>query len=43
MQANPWHHKFPTFICSFESGKCGQEGKKLQKFEYFKNEKSFLD
>ena len=26
-----------------ESGKCGKEVKKLQKFEYFKNEKSFLD
>ena len=30
-------------ICSFESGKCGKEGKKLQKFEYLENEKSFLD
>ena len=27
----------------FESGKCGKEGKKLQKFEYLENEKSFLD
>ena len=26
-----------------ESGKCGKEGKKLQKFEYLENEKSFLD
>ena len=30
-------------ICAFVSGKCGKEGKKLQKFEYLKNEKSFLD
>ena len=30
-------------ICSFESGECGKEGKKLQKFEYLENEKSFLD
>ena len=27
----------------FESGKCGKEGKKSQKFEYLENEKSFLD
>ena len=26
----------------FESGKCGNERKKLQKFEYLENEKSFL-
>ena len=32
-----------TFICPFESGKCGKEGKKLQKFEYLENGKSFLD
>ena len=32
-----------TSICPFESGKCGKEGKKSQKFEYLKNEKSFLD
>ena len=43
MQANSWHHKFSIFICPFESGKCGNEGKKLQKFEYLENEKSFLD
>ena len=30
-------------ICPFESGKCGKEGKKLQKFEYLQNEKNFLD
>ena len=32
-----------TSICPFESGKCGKEGKKIQKFEYLENEKSFLD
>ena len=30
-------------ICPFVSGKCGEEGKKLKKKEYVKNEKSFLD
>ena len=30
-------------ICPFESGNCGEEGKKLQKFEYLENQKSFLD
>ena len=34
---------YSTFICPFESGKCGKEGKKLQKFEYLENKKSFLD
>ena len=34
---------YSTFICPFESGKCGKEGKKLQKYEYLENEKSFLD
>ena len=34
---------YPTSICPFESGKCGKEGKKRQKFEYLENEKSFLD
>ena len=32
-----------TSICPFGSGKFGKEGKKLQKFEYLENEKSFLD
>ena len=32
-----------TFIFPFESGKCGKEGKNIQKLEYFENEKSFLD
>ena len=30
-------------ICPFQSKKCGKEGKKLQKFEYVENEKSFFD
>ena len=34
---------YSTSICPFESGKCGKEGKKLQKIEYLKNGKSFLD
>ena len=34
---------YSTFICPFESVKCGKEGKKLQKFEYLENEKSLLD
>ena len=32
-----------TSIFPFESGKCGKEGEKIQKFEYLKNKKSFLD
>ena len=34
---------YSTSMCLFESGNCGKEGKKLQKPEYLKNEKSFLD
>ena len=30
-------------ICLFKFGNCGEERKKLQKIEYFKNEKSFSD
>ena len=30
-------------MCPFESGKCGEELKILQKFEYLENKKSFLD
>ena len=30
---------YSTFTCPFESGQCGKEGKKLQKFEYLENEK----
>ena len=31
------------FPIPFESGKCGKEEKKLQKFEYLENEERFLD
>ena len=34
---------YPTSTCSVESGKCGKEGKKSQKFEHLENKKSFLD
>ena len=34
---------YSTSICPFESGKCGKEEEKLQKFEYLENEKSILD
>ena len=34
---------YSTFIWPFEFGKCEKEGKKLQKFEYLENEKSFSD
>ena len=34
---------YSTSIFPFESGKCGKEGKKIEKFEYLENEKSFLD
>ena len=34
---------YSTYICPFESRKCGKERGKLQKFEYLENEKSFLD
>ena len=34
---------YSASICSFEPGKRGIEGKKLHKFEYFKNKKSFFD
>ena len=34
---------YSTSICPFKSGKCGKEGKKLQKFGYLENEKSFLE
>ena len=33
---------YSTSICPFESGKCGKEEEKIQKFEYLENEKSFL-
>ena len=34
---------YSTSIWPFEFEKCGKEGKKIQKFEYLENEKSFLD
>ena len=34
---------YSTSICPFESGECGKEEEKIQKFEYQRNEKSFLD
>ena len=34
---------YSTSICPFESGKCGKEGKRLQKVEHLENEKSFSD
>ena len=34
---------YSTFICPLEYGKYGKEEKELQKFEYLKNGKSFLD
>ena len=34
---------YSTSICALESGKCGKEGEKLQKFEYLENEKSFFN
>ena len=39
------HHitNYSTSICPFVTGKCGKEGKKLQKFEYHENGKSFFD
>ena len=34
---------YSTSFCPFESRKGGQDEEKIQKFEYLKNEKSFLD
>ena len=34
---------YSTAIGPFESMTCGKKGKKLQKFEYLENEKSFFD
>ena len=34
---------YSTSICPCESGKCGKEEETLQKSEYLKNKKSFLD
>ena len=43
MQDNLWHLNYSTSIFPFEFGKCGKDGKKIQKFEYLENEKSFFD
>ena len=43
MQTNSLHHNHSSFILPFNSGICEKEGEKLQKIEYLKNEKSFLD
>ena len=43
MKANSDIINYSTSICPFEPGKCGKEEEKLQKIEYLKNEKSFLD
>ena len=34
---------YSTSICPFETGKSGKEEEKIQKVEYLKNTKSFLD
>ena len=34
MQANSQHHNYSNFIWPFEFGKCGKEGKKLEKAKY---------
>ena len=34
---------YSTSICTFKSGNCRKQGKKIQKFDYFKNEKTFFD
>ena len=34
---------YSSSICPCESGKCGKEGEKSQKYEYLENKKSFLD
>ena len=34
---------YSTSICPLESGKCGEEEEKLQKFEYLEDKMSFLD
>ena len=44
LQPNSWHHKYSTFICPFESEKCGKAPKKYKNLNiYLENEKSFLD
>ena len=43
MQVSSWYHKSFNFHLSFWIWNCGKDWKKLQKFEYLQNEKSFLD
>ena len=43
MQANSWHHKLFRFHLSIWIWKVWKRKKKLQKFEYLENEKSFPD
>ena len=43
MQVISWHHKLFHFHLTFWIWNCGKDRKKLQKFEYLENEKSFLD
>ena len=40
---NPIHGiiSYSTSTCSFESGKCGKEEEKLQKFEYSRTKRAF--
>ena len=42
MQANSRNHKLFHFCLPFWIWKFGKEGKKLQKYEYLENEKSFF-
>ena len=41
--ASQFMTNYSTSICPFESGKHGNKGRKLQKFEHLENKKSFLD
>ena len=43
MQVNLWHHKLFHFHLSFCIGKVWKGREKIQKFEYFENNKSFLN
>ena len=43
MQAHSLYNKYSTSICPFEFAKHGKKGKKLQKFEYLENHKTFFD
>ena len=40
---NSWHHELIHFCLSFRIWKVWKGRKKLQKFEYLENEKSFFD